>query len=130
MVLRVPDPDGHRVEKDYIRMKTMTCRQMGGPCDTAFHGNTADEVIKAGETHIREVVANGDQAHKGPLQMMDDMRKIQLQGWNGTRKCRVILPHFLKNNYLYRCWDEIWTFFNKIQFLKKFLLISLLANKF
>lgn len=58
----------------------MTCRQMGGPCDTAFHGNTADEVIKAGETHIREVVANGDQAHKGPLQMMDDMRKNPASG--------------------------------------------------
>ena len=29
-----------------IDMKTMTCKQMGGPCDAAFHGNTADEVIK------------------------------------------------------------------------------------
>jgi hypothetical protein len=25
-------------------MKTMTCRQMGGPCDAAFHGNKADEM--------------------------------------------------------------------------------------
>ena len=27
-------------------MKTMTCKQLGGPCDLALHGNTADEVIK------------------------------------------------------------------------------------
>ena len=31
------------------RMKTMTCKQLGGPCDLAFHGNSADEVIKAEE---------------------------------------------------------------------------------
>ncbi len=31
-------------------MKTMTCTQMGGPCDVPFHGNTADEVIKAQDT--------------------------------------------------------------------------------
>ena len=35
-------------------MKTMTCKQMGGPCDLAFHGNTADEVIKAEDKHLRE----------------------------------------------------------------------------
>ena len=33
-------------------MKTMTCEQMGGPCDAAFHGETADEVIKAQEISI------------------------------------------------------------------------------
>jgi len=28
-------------------MKTMTCQQLGGPCDFSHHGMTADEVIKA-----------------------------------------------------------------------------------
>ena len=28
-------------------MKTMTCKQLGGPCDLAFSASTADEVIKA-----------------------------------------------------------------------------------
>ena len=27
-------------------MKTMTCKQLGGPCDLALAGQTADEVIK------------------------------------------------------------------------------------
>lgn len=37
-------------------MKTMTCRQLGGPCDYAHHGTTADEVIKAQDRHLREAV--------------------------------------------------------------------------
>ena len=28
-------------------MKTMTCRQLGGPCDQPHHGDTADDVIHA-----------------------------------------------------------------------------------
>ena len=39
-----------------MRMKTMTCRQLGGPCDYAHHGTTADEVIKAQDRHLREAV--------------------------------------------------------------------------
>ena len=27
-------------------MKTMTCRQLGGPCDYRLQGDTADAVIK------------------------------------------------------------------------------------
>ena len=45
-------------------MKTMTCTQMGGPCDTPFHGNTADDVIKAQDKHLKEMVAKGDEMHK------------------------------------------------------------------
>ena len=28
-------------------MKSMTCAQLGGPCDRALNGETADTVIKA-----------------------------------------------------------------------------------
>lgn len=28
-------------------MKTITCKQFGGPCNFEFHTNTADEAIKA-----------------------------------------------------------------------------------
>src|ERR1035441_10311717 len=37
-------------------MKTMTCKQMGGPCDAPFRGNKADEVIKAQDSHLKETV--------------------------------------------------------------------------
>lgn len=44
-------------------MKTMTCQQLGGPCDLPLQGKTADEVIKAQDRHLRELVKGGDQAH-------------------------------------------------------------------
>ena len=39
-------------------MKEMTCRQLGGPCDTRHEGATADDVIKAQDRHLREVAAS------------------------------------------------------------------------
>ncbi len=45
-------------------MKTMTCKQLGGPCEMAFHTNTADEAIKAQDKHLKEMVAQGDVAHE------------------------------------------------------------------
>ena len=61
-------------------MKTMTCTQMGGPCDTAFHGNTADDVIKAQDKHLKEMVAKGDEAHNNALEMMQARWKNPLKG--------------------------------------------------
>jgi hypothetical protein len=81
--------------KEVIIMKTMTCRQMGGPCEALLQGNTADDVIKAGEQHIRQMVARGDEAHKGPMKMMDDMRKNPASGrdwYEKTKKDFAMLP--------------------------------------
>jgi hypothetical protein len=61
-------------------MKTMTCRQMGGPCDAPFSGNSADDVIKAQDTHLKEMVANGDETHKSALEMMQGRWKNPLKG--------------------------------------------------
>ena len=44
--------------------KTMTCRQLGGPCDLELPGDTADEVIKAQDRHLRDAVKSGDTAHE------------------------------------------------------------------
>ena len=51
-------------------MKTMTCRQLGGPCDQAHTGETADEVIKAQDRHLKEAVAAGDTSHEAALKEM------------------------------------------------------------
>jgi hypothetical protein len=53
-----------------LTMKTMTCKQLGGPCDQAFSGATADDVIKAQDAHLKEAVAGGDEAHKPALEEM------------------------------------------------------------
>jgi hypothetical protein len=76
-------------------MKTMTCKQMGGPCDAAFHGNTADEVIHAQDSHLKEAVAKGDEAHKSALKSMQGRWKhpVKGMGWYlGTKKAFAALP--------------------------------------
>lgn len=51
-------------------MKTMTCRQLGGPCDLAHHGDSADDVIKAQDRHLKESVEAGDTTHQSARQDM------------------------------------------------------------
>ncbi|GGF38685.1 hypothetical protein GCM10011519_10350 [Marmoricola endophyticus] len=41
----------------------MTCRDLGGPCGTEHHGESADEVIKAQDRHLRDAARGGDAAH-------------------------------------------------------------------
>ncbi len=45
-------------------MKTMTCRQLGGPCDLELRGESADEVIKAQDRHLKDAVKSGDANHE------------------------------------------------------------------
>ena len=76
-------------------MKTMTCQQLGGPCDLALQGNTADEVIKAQDRHLKEAVAGSDETHRAAL---DDMkgrwkRPISGMGWyRSTKRAFAELP--------------------------------------
>ena len=53
---------------------------MGGPCSLAFHGNTADEVIKAQDKHLKEMVAGGDTAHENALKAMQGRWKNPFKG--------------------------------------------------
>ena len=76
-------------------MKTMTCEQMGGPCDLPHHGKTADEVIKAQDGHLKEMVANGDGTHEGALASMKGRWKnpISGMGWyRGVKRDFAALP--------------------------------------
>jgi hypothetical protein len=76
-------------------MKTMTCKQMGGPCDAAFHGQTADDVIKAEDKHLKEMVAAGDGTHDSALKSMKGRWKnpIAGMGWYlKTKKAFAALP--------------------------------------
>jgi predicted small metal-binding protein len=61
-------------------MKTMTCRQLGGACDLEHRGETADEVIKAQDRHLKEAVAAGDTAHEQALADMKGRWKNPLKG--------------------------------------------------
>jgi hypothetical protein len=76
-------------------MKTMTCRQMGGPCDASFQGDKADDVIKAQDQHLKEMVASGDTAHESAAKSMQDRWKhpVSGMGWyRNTKKAFAALP--------------------------------------
>ncbi len=64
-------------------MKTMTCNQLGGPCDHELQGADADAVIKAQDRHLRDAVAAGDGTHAPALKAMKGRwkRPIAGMGW-------------------------------------------------
>jgi predicted small metal-binding protein len=61
-------------------MKTMTCKQLGGPCEFALTGATADEVIKAQDRHLKDAVAAGDASHEDALKAMKGRWKNPIAG--------------------------------------------------
>jgi hypothetical protein len=69
-------------------VKTMTCRELGGPCDAAHHGVTANEVIKAQDQHLNEIVAGGDETHREALKAMKDRWKHPVAGMGWYRKAK------------------------------------------
>jgi predicted small metal-binding protein len=69
-------------------MKTMTCQQLGGPCELEHHGATADEVIKSQDRHLKEVVAGGDSAHQGALKDMKGRWKRPIAGMGWYRQVK------------------------------------------
>ena len=56
-------------------MKTMTCKQLYGPCDTLIHGKTAEEMMKNSKKHAMEMVAKGDQVHINAIKAMGEMHQ-------------------------------------------------------
>ncbi len=54
-------------------MKTMTCRQLGGACDTQFHANSFDEIAELSKQHGMEMFQKKDEAH---LKAMNKMQEL------------------------------------------------------
>jgi len=67
-------------------MKTMTCQQLGGPCDLAHHGATADEVIKAQDRHLKEV---GDAAHEPARKAMKARWRHPIRGMGWYKQAKA-----------------------------------------
>ena len=61
-------------------MKRMTCEQLGGPCDFTHEGETADEIIKAQDAHLKEMVAGGDASHEDAAADMKGRWKRPISG--------------------------------------------------
>ena len=76
-------------------MKTMTCQQLGGPCDLAHHGETADDVINAQDQHLKSAVKGGDSAHAAAAKEMKWrwLHPKKALGWyNETKATFADLP--------------------------------------
>ncbi len=69
-------------------MKTMTCEQLGGPCGLQHHGDSADEVIKAQDRHLKDAVANGDETHQSALKSMKGRWKNPISGMGWYRQVK------------------------------------------
>lgn len=56
-------------------MNVITCRQLGGPCDVELYGETADEIIKAQDRHLREATRRGQSDHEPARAAMKGHRR-------------------------------------------------------
>ncbi len=63
----------------------MTCEQLGGPCDHQLRGDRADEVIKAQDRHLTDMVAAGGDGHASALQAMKGRWKHPISGMGWYR---------------------------------------------
>jgi hypothetical protein len=61
-------------------MTTMTCRQLGGPCDLAHEGADHNEVIHAQDAHLKAAVAAGSTEHEPALKEMKGRWKRPISG--------------------------------------------------
>jgi hypothetical protein len=53
-------------------MKTMTCKQLYGPCDAPIRGETAEEMMENSKKHTMEMAAKGDEEH---IKVMETMKE-------------------------------------------------------
>jgi predicted small metal-binding protein len=76
-------------------VKRMTCQDLGGPCDLVHRGESADEIIKAQDQHLKKLVEAGDDAH---VPARDDMKgrwrhPMKSMSWyNNVKKRFAELP--------------------------------------
>ena len=84
-------------------MKTMTCKQMGGPCDLPLRGNTADEVIKGQDKHLKEIVSTGDETHKDALKDMQNRWKNPIAGMGWYLKTKKIFASLPEDQFRTEC---------------------------
>lgn len=76
-------------------MKTMTCRQLGGPCDLEHQGQDANDVINAQDRHLKEAEKAGDASHEEARDAMKSRwrhPKKSLVWYNDTKAAFAQLP--------------------------------------
>ena len=69
-------------------MKTMSCKQLGGACDKAFHANSFEEIAEISKQHGMEMFLENDVAH---LKAMNEMQALMkepkaMKAWLENKK--------------------------------------------
>ena len=54
-------------------MKTMTCKQLGGACDMAFHADTFQEMAELSKKHAMEMIQKGEEDHLEAMHQMQNL---------------------------------------------------------
>ncbi len=76
-------------------MKTMTCRDLGGACDVVHRAESADDVIKAQDRHLKQEEEVGDGTHQAARDAMKSRWRHprKSMGWyNDTKQAFAALP--------------------------------------
>ena len=69
-------------------MKTMSCKDLGGPCDLQFTGKDANEIIKAQDAHLKAMTAAGDASHEEAAKEMKGRWKKPWAGMGWYRNVK------------------------------------------
>ncbi|HIP20982.1 MAG TPA: DUF1059 domain-containing protein [Sulfurimonas sp.] len=69
-------------------MKTMTCKQLGGACDTKFTAETFEEMAELSRAHGMQMFSEGDKPH---VVVIEEMIKLMtdpggMQKWVDNKK--------------------------------------------
>ena len=69
-------------------MKKMTCKQLGGACDTVFHANSFEEIAAMSKKHGMEMFQKGDEEHLKGMNAMKELMKTPeaMQEWFGNKR--------------------------------------------
>jgi hypothetical protein len=76
-------------------MKRMTCKQLGGACNTVFSASTFDEIAEMSKKHGMEMFQKKDKLHLEAMNRMQELMQNPkaMQDWfNSKRKEFDSLP--------------------------------------
>lgn len=70
-------------------MKTMTCKQLGGACDMAFHAITFERMAGLSQEHGRAMFEQNDIPHLEAMQNMAERTQdsISMKQWMNGKIC-------------------------------------------
>ena len=77
------------------KMKSMTCKQLGGACEKIFKAETFEEIAELSKNHGIQMFKNSDEAHKKAMDKMKTLMQdpIAMQKWfEGKRNEFESLP--------------------------------------